>query len=66
MSRGNTKSGGVFLPIGIFAGLAMGAAAGEPVAGVLIGAAGGAAAVTWLWLRDRRRTRKHRKERRIS
>lgn len=61
MSSQSPKSGGVFLPIGIFAGLLMGAFAGQPTAGLLLGTAGGTAAATWLWLKDRKHAGKRRK-----
>lgn len=61
MSRQSPRSGGVFLPIGIFAGLLMGAVAGEPTAGLLMGTAGGGIAATWFWLKDRKTAVKRRK-----
>jgi hypothetical protein len=54
MAQQSTKSVVIFLPIGMFAGLALGAAAGQPIIGVLVGTAGGTAAATWLWMKDRK------------
>jgi hypothetical protein len=53
MAQPSSRSGGIFLPIGIFGGLAVGALAGQPMIGVLGGTAAGAAAATLLWLKDR-------------
>jgi len=53
MSQPTSRSGGIFLPIGIFGGLAVGALMGEPTIGVLAGTAAGAAAAALLWLKDR-------------
>jgi hypothetical protein len=53
MSQPSSRSGGIFLPIGIFGGLALGALAGQPIIGILGGTAAGAAAATLLWLKDR-------------
>jgi len=53
MSQFPSRSGGIFLPIGIFAGLAVGVVMGEPTIGVLGGTAIGALAATLLWLSDR-------------
>ena len=55
MARRNALSGGVFLTIGILAGFAWGAATSEPMLGILVGTAIGAAAAILLWLLDRRR-----------
>jgi hypothetical protein len=55
MARRNALSGGVFLTVGILAGFAWGAATGEPMRGILVGTAIGAAAAILLWLLDRRR-----------
>ncbi len=55
MGRRNALSGGIFLTVGILAGFAGGAATGEPMRGILIGTAIGAAAAVLLWLLDRRR-----------
>lgn len=52
MASKNTVSGGVFFPIGIFAGLAIGAFAGQAMTGVLLGTAGGAAAAAYVWIMD--------------
>ena len=58
MARKNTVSGGVFLPIGILAGLLIGAFAGQPMGGVLIGTAGGAIAAAFVWLMDSRKQKR--------
>ena len=55
MARRNTLSGGIFLTIGILAGFGWGVSYGEPMKGILIGTALGAAAAVLLWLLDRRR-----------
>lgn len=39
----------------------MGAVAGEPTAGLLMGTAGGGIAATWFWLKDRKTAVKRRK-----
>jgi hypothetical protein len=59
MSQPTPRSGGIFLPIGIFGGLAVGALVGEPTIGVLGGTAAGAAAAALLWLKDRAHRPKH-------
>lgn len=51
----NTHAGGIFLTVGILVGFGWGTAAGEPMKGILIGTALGAAAALALWLLDRRR-----------
>jgi hypothetical protein len=51
----NTRSGGIFLTIGILGGAGWGVAAGAPMKGVLIGTGLGIAAALLLWLIDRRR-----------
>jgi hypothetical protein len=53
MSQPSPRSGGIFMPIGIFGGLAVGLLAGQPTIGVLAGTAAGAAAAALLWLKDR-------------
>lgn len=49
------KSGGVFIAIGVFAGLIGGVIWGELSLGVLIGTAGGIATAAIVWFADRRR-----------
>lgn len=55
MARRNARAGGIFLTVGILAGLGWGVAAGNPMKGILIGTALGAAAALLLWLFDRSR-----------
>ncbi|MBA3510554.1 hypothetical protein [Sphingomonas sp.] len=55
MARRNARAGGIFLTIGILAGFGLGAAAGNPMKGILVGTALGAVAAAVLWLVDRRR-----------
>ena len=55
MARRNPRAGGLFLTIGILAGLAWGVGRGEPMLGILAGTALGIAAAVLLWLVDRRR-----------
>ena len=55
MARRNARSGGIFLTLGILAGFGLGIAAGDPMKGILIGTALGAAAALLVWLLDRRR-----------
>lgn len=55
MARRNPRAGGLFLTIGILAGLAWGVARGEPMLGILAGTTLGIAAAVLLWLVDRRR-----------
>ena len=55
MARSNSRAGGIFLTVGIFAGFGWGIAVGEPMKGILAGTAIGAAAALLLWLLDRRR-----------
>ena len=54
MARRSARSGGIFLTVGILAGLAWGVSAGNPMKGILIGTALGAIAALLLWLLDRR------------
>jgi hypothetical protein len=55
--RGSTsKAGGCFLTLAILAGFIAGLSIGNPMKGVLIGTAIGAALAVVLWLIDRRRT----------
>jgi hypothetical protein len=55
MQSRNSRSGGIFLTIGILAGAISGVAAGAPMKGVLIGTGLGIAAALLVWLLDRRR-----------
>ena len=55
MVQRNARAGGIFLTVGILAGLAWGVASGEPMLGILAGTAFGIAAALLLWLVDRRR-----------
>lgn len=55
MAQRNTRSGGIFLTIGILAGAIWGVAVGDPMKGVLIGTGLGIAAALLVWLLDRRR-----------
>ena len=54
MAKRNARAGGIFLTIGILAGLVWGIAEGNPMKGILIGTALGALAALLLWLLDRR------------
>ena len=53
MARRTTRAGGCFLTIFILGGFAVGVAAGNPMKGVLIGTAAGAALALLVWLVDR-------------
>ncbi|HWJ60245.1 MAG TPA: hypothetical protein VNR68_11540 [Sphingomicrobium sp.] len=55
MNRPTPLAGGCFLTATILAGFFGGLAIGNPMKGVLIGTAAGAAAAVLLWLIDRRR-----------
>ena len=55
MAKRDARSGGIFLTIGVLAGLGWGIAADDPMKGILIGTALGIAAVVLIWLVDRRR-----------
>ncbi len=55
MVRRSRKSGGVFIFLGVLAGLVGGVIFGEPSFGVLIGTGAGVAAAAVIWLADRRR-----------
>ena len=57
MAANSTKAGGCFLTVCILAGFAVGLAIRDPMKGVLIGTAIGAALALALWLIDRRKTR---------
>ncbi len=51
-----TKAGGCFLTICILGGLPLGLAIGNPMKGILIGTAAGAALAVATWLIDRNRS----------
>jgi hypothetical protein len=55
MASRTTRAGGCFLTLCILAGFAAGLAIHNPMKGVLIGTAAGAAVALVLWLIDRRR-----------
>ena len=55
MQSPTTRAGGIFLTVGILIGFGWGVAGGNPMKGILIGTALGAAAALVLWLVDRRR-----------
>lgn len=55
MTSPNSRAGGFFLILAIFAGAAWGISAGNPMKGILIGTAVGIAAAVIIWLMDRRR-----------
>jgi hypothetical protein len=55
MANRTTRAGGCFLTICILGGFAAGLAIGNPMKGVLIGTAAGAAVALAIWLVDRRR-----------
>lgn len=55
MKTRTTHAGGFFLLLAILGGAGVGIAAGNPMKGVLIGAALGAVAALLVWLLDRRR-----------
>jgi hypothetical protein len=55
MARRTPQAGGFFIVIGIFAGLAWGIFARDPMKGVVVGTAAGIAAAVLVWLADRRR-----------
>jgi len=55
MQRPSTRAGGCFLTLCILAGFPLGLALGNPMKGILIGTAVGAAIALLLWLLDRRR-----------
>ena len=50
-----SRGGGIFIVLGIAVGVSIGAARGQPSAGLLIGLAAGSAVALALWLRDRGR-----------
>jgi hypothetical protein len=53
MPRHNTKAGGCFLVVAILIGAIWGVSAGNPMKGVLIGTAAGAAIAIAVWMVDR-------------
>jgi len=55
--RNNTRAGGCLLTICILAGFPLGLSLGDPMKGILIGTATGAALALALWLIDRRKQR---------
>jgi hypothetical protein len=55
MASRTTRAGGCFLTLCILGGFPLGLAIGNPMKGVLIGTAVGAALALVLWLVDRRR-----------
>ncbi len=57
MVRPNDRAGGCFLTLFILGGFLVGLAIRDPMKGVLIGTAVGAALATLVWLADRGRTR---------
>jgi hypothetical protein len=54
MRGSSTRAGGCFLTLCILGGFVAGLAIGNPMKGVLIGTAAGAALALLLWLMDRR------------
>jgi hypothetical protein len=54
MRGSSTRAGGCFLTLCILGGFVAGLAIGNPMKGVLIGTAAGAALAVLLWLMDRR------------
>lgn len=56
MGQKDSRSGGIFLALGVLGGLAAGAALGNAMAGILAGTVLGAGAALLLWLADRRRS----------
>jgi hypothetical protein len=56
MTSNSTRAGGCFLTVTILGGCFVGLANGNPMKGILIGTAVGAALAILLWLVDRRRT----------
>jgi hypothetical protein len=55
MVRPNARAGGCFLTLFILGGFLAGVALRNPMAGVLIGTAAGAALAVLVWLADRRK-----------
>ena len=55
MPSRSTRAGGCFLTLCILGGLVVGVMAGNPMQGVLIGTAAGAALALAVWLLDRGR-----------
>ena len=54
MASRNTRAGGCFLTVCIFAGFVLGLAINNPMKGILIGTGAGIALAVLLWLIDRR------------
>lgn len=50
----DTKSGGIFIAIGAFAGVFIGRSYGQPTIGFISGLVTGGILATLLWLKDRR------------
>ena len=55
MARHSSAAGGIFLFLGILAGLAVGIALGQPTLGAIVGTAAGALVAIAVWALDRRR-----------
>ena len=55
MQTKTTQAGGFLLVLAMFAGIARGISAGQPMLGLLIGTGAGIAIATAVWLIDRRR-----------
>ena len=55
MTQLTSKAGGIFIFLGVVAGIAWGIAAGDIMKGVILGTASGIAAAALVWLVDRRR-----------
>ena len=53
--RPQSRGGGIFIVLGIAIGTSIGAAKGQPSAGLLIGVAAGSAVALAIWLSDRKR-----------
>ena len=54
-AKPQSRGGGIFIVLGIAIGLSIGAARGQPSAGLLIGLVAGSAVALALWLNDRKR-----------
>ena len=57
MASNTTRAGGCFLTFGILAGFVVGLLIRNPMKGILIGTAAGAAIAVLIWLMDRWRLR---------